>query len=383
VITALGHFKEISVLGLQTSRALPADPSLAKLNEDLDVQYVLEGSVRAGGESVRVSARVTSSATGAVLWSRTYDSPALPDDLFTLPTRTAGEVAAAVAQPYGIVFQAETARERQAPPDNLEAYVCTLKFYVYRAAISPEKYGEVRRCLEEATARFPEYATAWALLAYMYIDEIRTGFGKGDTSPAERALAAARTAVGLDPDNVRALQALATALFFNHDLDGAFAVGDRALALNPNDTELLGQIGQLRGQSGQFEIGREMLERALSRNPGHSGFYRGGLAIIAYMQGDYRTALREIEQAGLGKLPLYHGVAAIVYARNDMMERGREELEIFNQMAPNFIPNLWAELEARNIPSGAQQDIADGLAALGVTVPPRPQAGAESTSRAL
>lgn len=383
VITALGHFKEISVLGLQTSRSLPADPSLAELNEELGVQYLLEGSVRAGDEDVRVSVRVTSSATGAVLWSRTYDSPAAPDDLFTLPTLTAGEVAAAIAQPYGIVFQAETARERQSPPDNLDAYVCTLRFYVYRAAISPEKYGEVRRCLEDALARFPEYATAWALLAYMYIDEIRTGFATGDTAPAERALAAARTAVALDPDNVRALQALATALFFSHDLDEAFAVGDRALALNPNDTELLGQIGLLRGQAGQFEVGREMLERALSQNPGHSGFYRGGLAIIAYMQGDYRTALREIEQAGLGKLPIYHGVAAIVYARNGLIERGREELEIFNQMAPNFIPNLWAELHARNIPGAAQQDIADGLEELGVTVPPRPQPAEDSASRAL
>lgn len=383
VITALGHFKEISVLGLQTSRSLPADPSIDRLNEELGVQYILEGSVRADEDNVRVSARVASSTTGAVLWSRTYDYPTSPDDLFTLPTLTAGEVAAAVAQPYGIVFQAETARERQAPPDNLDAYVCTLKFYVYRAAISPEMYGEVRRCLEEAVARFPEYATAWALLAYMYIDEIRTGFAKGDTSPAERALAAARTAVGLDPDNVRALQALATALFFSHELDEAFAVGDRALALNPNDTELLGQIGLLKGQSGRFEEGRALIEDALARNPGHSGFYHGGLAIIAYMQGDYETALREIEQPGLGKLPIFHGVAAIIYARNDMSDRGREELEIFNQMAPHFIPNLWAELDLRNIPPASQIDIAADLESLGATLPPRPADLQENASDAL
>ena len=143
LITALGHFKEISVLGLQTSRSLPSEPDLAKLNSELNVQYVVEGSVRADPSDVRVSVRVTSSATGAVLWSRTYEHAATPDDLFALPTRTAGEVAAAVAQPYGIVFQAETARDRQAPPDNLDAYVCTLKFYVYRAAISPDKYGDV------------------------------------------------------------------------------------------------------------------------------------------------------------------------------------------------------------------------------------------------
>ena len=381
VITALGHFKEISVFGLQTSRALPADPSLARLNEELGLQYVLEGSVRASDDAVRVSARVTSSTTGAVLWSRTYDNPTAPDDLFTLPTLTAGEVAAAVAQPYGIVFQAETARERQAPPDNLDAYICTLKYYVYRAAIGPEKYGDVRRCLEDAVARFPEYATAWALLAYMYIDEIRTGFATGDTSPVERALAAARTAVQLDPDNVRALQALSTALFFNHELDEAFRVGDRALALNPNDTELLGQLGQNKGLSGHFDEGRALLEKALALNPGHSGFYRGVLGLIAYTQGDYRTALREIEQSGQARLPIFHGVAAIIYVQNGLLERAAEELDIFNQMAPNFVPNLWVELAARNIPPATQQQIAADLESLGATLPPRPESGRDEASQ--
>ena len=281
--------------------------------------------MRANADTVRVSVRVTSSETGAVLWSRTYENAVDPNDLFALPAKTAGEVAAAVAQPYGIVFQAETEREPQAPPDNLDAYLCTLSYYVYRAAITPEGYAQVKACLEQAVARFPEYATAWALLAHIYIDEIRTGFAAGEEPPAERALAAARTAVRLDPENVRALQALATALFFDHKLDEAFKVGDRALALNPNDTELLGQIGQLKGLAGRTEEGRALLEQALARNPGHSGFYRGVLAIIAYMQGDYETALREIEQADMRRLPIFHAVAAIIYAQNGMIDRGKAE----------------------------------------------------------
>ena len=80
--------------------------------------------------------------------------------------------------------------------------------------------------------------------------------------------------------------------------------------------------------------------------------------------------------------PLFHGVAAIVYAQNGMIDRGKEELDIFNQMAPNFIPNLWAELRARNIPESAQGGIASGLEKLGATIPPRPVAE-DDTARAL
>jgi adenylate cyclase len=238
----------------------------------------------------------------------------------------------------------------------------------------------VKACLEHALARFPEYATAWALLAHIYIDEIRTGFAKGEESPAERALAAARTAVRLDPENVRALQALATALFFDHKLDEAFKVGDRALALNPNDTELLGQVGQLKGLAGRTEEGRALLEQALARNPGHSGFYRGVLAITAYMQGDYETALGEIEQADMRRLPIFHAVAAIIYAQNGMIDRGKAALAVFEEMAPGFVPDLWAELDKRNIPYDAQQRIAEGLEKLGATLPPRPERGATETA---
>ena len=381
LVTALGHFKEITVLGVQTARALPPAPDAQTLNEELQVGYLVEGSVRSLGDRIRVTARLTSSQNGAVLWSETYENPINPDDLFGLPVTTAGAIAAAIAQPYGIVFQTETTHAPQAPPRNLDAYLCTLRYYAYRADITPENYAGARTCLERAVADFPDYATAWALLAHIYIDEIRTGFAKGaEAPPAARALAAARTAARLDPNNVRALQALATALFFSHDLDEAFKVSDRALALNPNDSELLGQLGQLMGMAGRPDEGRALIERALILNPAHTGFYRGVLSIIAYIQGDFDTAVREIEQADMQHLPIYHGVAAVAYAQKGMIEKGRAELATFQEMAPDFIPSLWMELDRRNIPLQAQLLIGEGLEKLDVVLPPRPAAATPNTA---
>ena len=372
IVSALGSFKEITVLGVQTSRSLGPEPDMRTLSADLDVQYVLEGSVRADMARIRVGARLLSATNGAVLWSRSYEHPLTVGDLFSIQMKTAGEVASAIAQPYGIVFTAEAAGEPQSPPDDLDAYLCTLKYYVYRAAITPEGYREVKDCLERAVAGFPEYATAWALLALVYVDEIRTGFAAGAAPPEVRALAAARTAVRLDPENARALQALATSLFYSHQLDEAFDVADEALALNPNDSELLGQLGQLMGLAGRTDEGRALLEKALMLNPAHSGFYRGVLATIAYMQYDYDTALAEIERADMRKLPIYHGVAAIIYAQEGMTDKARAEVEQFQRMAPKFIPNLWAELDKRNIPREAQLHMAEGLRKAGVTLPPLP-----------
>jgi adenylate cyclase len=371
IVNALADFKEITVFGVWTSRSVGSKADIGRLHDELKANYVLEGSVRVDDGKVRVSGRLLNAANGAVLWSQQFENSLTATNLLAIQASTAEEVATAIAQPYGIVFQTESARAPSQPPDDLDAYLCTLRYYVYRATPSPEGHATVRDCLERAVVRFPTYATAWALLAHIYLDEARHGLNPrvGEPDARQRALGAGREAVRLDPKNPRALQSLATTLFYTHHVDEAFEVADRAIALTPNDAELLGQIGQLVGLSGRLDKGRALLEQAVARNPGRSGFYRGALALIAYMQFDYDTALVEIDRADLQELPIYYGVAAIIYAQKGLDERARVAAREFQRLRPDFIPNLWAELDIRNIPPEIQLHIADGFRKAGMTVP--------------
>ncbi len=375
VIIALGRFREIVVVGGQSSRG--------ETRGIPDADYIVEGSARRLGDAMRVTARLTYRGSDAVLWSQTYENATGRDEFLAVPAETAGAIAAAIAQPYGAVFQSEASRAGQTPAGHPGADLCMLRYYAYRAVITPENYAAARDCLERTVASFPQHATAWALLAHIYIDEIRTGFAHGaDVPAADRALDAARTAVRLDPNNARALQALAVALFYDHQVDEAFKVSERAIAANPYDPDLLGQLGQLMGLAGRTDDGRALIERALVLNPENSPFYRGVLSIIAYMQGDFATARHEIESIDMDSLPIFHGVAAIAYAQSGDMEKGKAELETFNRMAPDFIPNLWHELDRRNIPVASQAAIADGLAKLGANIPPRSAAASTAAETA-
>jgi TolB-like protein len=69
----LARFKELSVLGRETSRSIPLDADVARIRRDLDVRYVLEGSVRTAAHQFRVVSRLLDAETGAVLWSQAYD----------------------------------------------------------------------------------------------------------------------------------------------------------------------------------------------------------------------------------------------------------------------------------------------------------------------
>jgi adenylate cyclase len=281
-------------------------------------------------------------------------------DLFAIQSDLAASVATVIAQPYGVIYKADAAN---APPEDLDAYRCTLRFYVYRTELSAQKHAVVRDCLERAVALFPSYGTAWSMLSIAYLDEDRFGFNprEGSPTPVERSLTAARRAVDLDPRNIRALQALMTALFFNQQLAESMEIGEKALALNPNDTEFLGEFGTRLASGGQWQRGAALLKQALARNPGASGYYHAMLALSAYMLNDDKLALAEIRQANLNTLPLFHAIAAIIFAQHGMMDDAARERDIFVKLRPAFMPNIKAELRKRNFP---EDDIVRMIAGL-------------------
>ncbi|MBB3523171.1 MULTISPECIES: adenylate cyclase [Rhizobium] len=359
LLAALPRFKEIKVFGRETSRSLPPEVGTSQIRGELGARFLLAGGVRVSGSRVRVTARLLDTQTDAILWSQTYDDDIGVRDLFTIQSDVANKVASAVAQPYGIMAQADVSKP---PPDDLGIYGCTLSFYAYRAELSIERHGEVRNCLESAVARYPSFATAWAMLSIVYLDEDRFRFNRKPISsaPIDRSFQAARRAVQLDPANTRALQALMTTLFFSQRVPEALQIGERALATNPNDTELLGEFGTRLAMSGEWQRGAALLDRAIALNPAGGGYYRGTRALAAYMLHDDKTAVIEIRQADLQKFPLFHAVAAVIYVDAGMVEDARSEASQFNEMRPDFIANIVAELKMRNFqPQDRARMIAD------------------------
>ncbi len=368
LLTTLPRFKEIKVFGRETSKALPADVDIKDVRERLGARYLLAGGVRVAGDRMRTSVRLVDTRDGAILWSQNYDSDLRSRDLFAIQTDVANRVAASVAQPYGFIAQADVARP---PPNDLGAYRCTLDFYEYRTELSADRHGTVRDCLERAVARYPTYATAWAMLSMVYLDEQRYKFNlkAGEPTPISRSLQTARRAVQMESGNMRAQQAMMTALFFNQQLSEAIHVGEQALATNPNDTELMGEFGTRIAIAGQWHRGAALLDQAIALNPGGGGFYRGTRGLASYMLGDTQNAVVQIRQADMQRFPLFHIVAAIIYAEAGMTADARREAEVFETMRPDFLPNFILEMKSRNMRAADLNRLLAGLQKAGMAVP--------------
>jgi TolB-like protein len=370
LLTVLPRFKELKVIGRETSQSLRDDPDPSQVRRVPGAQYLLAGAVRIAADRAHVTARLLDTATGTILWSQTYNDDLQSRSLLATQADIANRVSTAVAQPYGIIMQADTASMASDGPD---AYACTLRFYSYRAAPSIESHAQVKDCLETAVAQFPSYSTAFAMLSMIHLDETRFWFSHSsnpNATPAlEQSVRAARRAVLLDPENTRGQQALMGALFFSRQVAEALRVGEHALTINPNDTELMGEYGSFLGQSGDWKRGAETLRTALSLNPGGGGYYHGDLGLSEYMQGNYAKAADEIRQADLQKFPLFHGVAAIIFAESGRAADATREASIFNEMGLAFLANLNSELEQRIIRAEDRDRIRKSMIKAGIQIP--------------
>ncbi|MBL8583814.1 MAG: hypothetical protein JNL61_16515 [Rhizobiaceae bacterium] len=343
IIGQIAKFKDIVTI---EARANDGDsPTAAE-----EARYVLDGDVNIDDNRFRIRARVINKADNSVIWANSYDGELVSSKLIEIEAEIARQVATALAQPYGVIFQADTTQNPRNVPGDWPAYSCTLSYYAYRANLDAKAYPAVRKCLEETVQRFPNYATAWALLSQTYVDEVRFRYPiDPGSSPAsiDRALSAARRAVELDPENIRALQAEMFALFFHGDYEAALKVGDTALAINPNDTELLGEFGYRLALSGNWSRGCQMIEQARQRNPGPLAYYESALALCSYFKGDYREAAMWIGKNPAVKNPNYHVIAAAIFAESGAVADANRERDWLLTNAPKLVANLRAEMALR------------------------------------
>ncbi|RWI29530.1 hypothetical protein [Mesorhizobium sp.] len=340
VVSQLSKFKDIVVV---ESAAKGEDPSISP------ARFVLAGSVNLSTDAFRLRVRLLNRADNSVLWAESYDGGLKVAQLMEVQTDIARNVSSSLAQAYGVIFQADANLHVVNPPDDWAAYSCTLSFYAYRVGVDAESRSSVRACLEKAVDRFPTYATAWGLLSLIYIDDYRFEFSGDPAESAaalDRALAAARRSVGLDPVNIRGRQAEMVALYFHKEIDAALKVGKQTLTINPNDTEFMGEYGERLAVSGNWHDGCQLIAEARQKNPG-SGYYDVDLALCSYFSGDYPQAAMWINKSPFPSNPVYHLLAAAVFGEGGYKIAADREVAWLNQNQPDLVRNMRQVVSAR------------------------------------
>src|SRR5262249_31397408 len=161
---------------------------------------------------------------------------------------------ATVADGYGVLVHSMREATQQKDEADFMSAEWQFQFFAYREQISPASHGALKTRLERAVKSDNQPSDFWACLAQGLVDEYSFGFGADETS-LERALAAARRGVEMDRANQFAMVALAQTHFFRQDLAAFRPAAERAMALNPLNTDALGILGLQIVHTGEFERG--------------------------------------------------------------------------------------------------------------------------------
>jgi tetratricopeptide (TPR) repeat protein len=213
-------------------------------------------------------------------------------DVFLVQDEIVSQIVAKIAGNYGVIDITEARSATRKNPDEIRAYDLVLRAQdVMRPEWSHETFSTAKELLRQAIALDPLNARARRELAYLAVIGRVFRFDETPVHPQE-ITALASKAVQLNPADARAHMVAATAYFFNKQLDLFEREAQQAMALAPFDGEILATLGHLIADSGQWERGVALAEKANALNADAAiGWYQATLYYDYYLNGDYERAL--------------------------------------------------------------------------------------------
>ncbi|HSJ63564.1 MAG TPA: BTAD domain-containing putative transcriptional regulator [Gemmatimonadaceae bacterium] len=291
IITALSHVQGLRVAARTSSFALrDGRLDVRVIGDTLDVEAVLEGSVRRQGSRIKVTAQLIDAVSGFHLWSGEYDRQV--SDVIAVQDEIARAIASALE--LRLPRSGATAPAQRTP--SLAAYDLYLRARHLRDDLSRDAMRSAMELLDRATELESDFALAWAEKANVMGPAINFGYVPQEQGVAEMRAAVER-ALELDPELGEAHVALGILrLFYEWD----WAAGERALRravdLNPNDQHAWHHLGNQLSVAGRIDEAVDARLRGIALDPLNARA-RSILAVELRNAGRHDEALAEYERA--------------------------------------------------------------------------------------
>jgi adenylate cyclase len=338
IITELTRFSDLFVIARNSSfRYKGKAVDLRQVGRELGVRYVLEGSIRRGGDRVRISAQLIDCGTGTHRWAERYDREL--KDVFTIQDEVARTIAAVLA---AHVNKAEAERTLLKPPTTWQAYDHYMRaaaaWASFQSSWKLDQLLETRRHLADSLKNDPKYARAYSLLAsthrVAWLNPVNDEYLSLAT--LDQAITLARTAIELDPNLPEAYAELAYNIIRKRDFDAATVAAERAIALNPNFADY--RVAQVFYSVGQSAKAIEIAKTQMRLDPFHPHFAPLIAGIAYYLLKEYQEAQHWLRQA-TGRAPNHqygHAFLAAAYAQVGRVEDARAEAAEVLRVNPKY-----------------------------------------------
>jgi adenylate cyclase len=270
--TGLAKFPDLLVMSSNSTLGYKDKPTdTRQVGKELNVRYVVSGSLQRVGPEVRVDARLADASTGLTIWSDGYQRQL--SNIFAIRDDITKSVAGVLGGVQGKVAKEEIARVASKDPNSFTAYDYVMRGWHEWYKLSCESDTAARDLFEKAIKIDPDYARAHAGLAWTYSTDHDYECSDDPAGDVKKVLQEATTAVRLDDNDYQGHWALGWAYLYSREYEKAKAQYMRARELNPNDAELLAEMSNFLMYIGNTKQAVDQLERAIRLNPFHDDWY--------------------------------------------------------------------------------------------------------------
>ena len=332
-----------------------------KIAHDLGVKYVLEGSVRKMGNSVRITAQLIDSKTEGHVWAERYDRDL--KDIFSLQDEVREKIVTALAVQ---MTSDDEKRIQMKDTDNLEAYDYYLKANELCNSTDLDKLAQGRVQLQKAIQLDPKFAKAYTAMGKTFFTQWVFGPDK-DPALLEKVFEWSQKAIKINPDEPSGYSLLSHYYLWIKQHDAGIAEIKKAISLDPNNPEWMAYYGELLTHSNQPEQGIDLFLKAMRLDPKYPVWYMYGLGHAYFLLQDYDQAIPTLEKAveqDPGFWPSYLLLAAS-YDAKGMKEKSQKAIKSALKENKNLFNEKWEELLPYKDPTAGKQTI-EALKKIGI-----------------
>ena len=259
ILNKLARCKGLKVIGRTSSFAYKdKDVTLDIIGRELDVAYILEGSVRQSGDIFRITVQLIDVSDGSHIWSDTFDRK-MADALIVQE-----EIASIVAERLEVSLLSEDPNRRRVDPKAYELYL-----QAHQALINFREDSLIKAdsLIHESLEMDDTYAPSWNVLANILLSKTYDFFLVDQKAGHEAGVFAAKKAIELEPTNAMGYVWLASFAWQSKQVDLSADYMETALQLAPNNPKILEQAGNWAMRTNRLEEAERFYDKTLILNP--------------------------------------------------------------------------------------------------------------------
>jgi adenylate cyclase len=359
IITSLSKTPRLLVIARNSAFAYKGEMTdIQRIGRELGVKYILKGSVQKADKRVRIIAQLINADSGEHLWAERYDREL--KDIVSLQD----EITLRIIQALQVkLTEGEQARIYGRGTDNLDAYLKWLQGKEYLIRGNRNDNLLAHRIFEEAIRLDPDWGQAYVLLGWTHLLDSTFGWSSSPKSSLKEAINLAHKSLALD-NSLPGPHGLMSQIYLHErQHDKAIAAAKKAVALEPNLAFAYTWLGSALMYAGRPHEAIRSYEKAMRRNPFPPGYYIRDLGEAYRMAGRYREAITKFKRAIRGN-PDYleaHLGLACTYASLDRGDDAKAAAAEVLRIDPEFSLQKYE----KSLPYKEQRDLNSFIEAMG------------------